>query len=84
MISHPEISSTCALVFKVICALGLFKLIDKDIASCIYTGMMTDTGNFSYNSNDPELYTIIAELLKQVLTRMPCISVLVMSIPKVR
>lgn len=64
VISHPEISSTCALVFKVICALGLFKLIDKDIASCIYTGMMTDTGNFSYNSNDPELYTIIAELIK--------------------
>ena len=38
--------------------------ITKDIAECIYTGMMTDTGNFSYNSQNPEIYLIINELLK--------------------
>ena len=27
--------------------------------------MMTDTGNFSYNSNDPDLYIIISDLLKK-------------------
>ena len=27
--------------------------------------MMSDTGNFSYNSNDPDLYTVIAELLRK-------------------
>lgn len=26
--------------------------------------MMTDTGNFTYNSNDPDLYLMIAELLR--------------------
>jgi phosphoesterase RecJ-like protein len=31
--------------------------------------MMTDTGNFSYNSNDPDLYTIIAELLKKGINK---------------
>lgn len=63
-ISRPKESSTCALLFKVMCALGLAPLIDRNTATCIYTGMMTDTGNFSYNSNDPELYAIISFLLK--------------------
>ncbi len=63
-ISHPEESSTCALLFRVICALGLMPLVTKTIASCIYTGMMTDTGNFSYSSNNPELYIMIARLLE--------------------
>ena len=35
------------------------------MADCIYTGMMTDTGAFSYNSNNPEIYSIISELLKK-------------------
>lgn len=64
-ISHPDQSSTCALLFRLLCRLELFPLIDRNAAMCIYTGMMTDTGNFSYNSNDPELYLIIAELLRK-------------------
>ena len=64
LISRPNESSTCALLFRVISALGLLPLLNKTIASCIYTGMMTDTGNFSYNSNDPELYAIIIKLLE--------------------
>jgi len=34
-----------------------------EFATCIYTGMMTDTGNFSYNSCQPEMYSIVAMLL---------------------
>ena len=49
VISHPEMSSTCLLVFRVLCRLELFNLIDKKAAECIYTGMMNDTGNFKYN-----------------------------------
>lgn len=65
VISYPEMSSTCLLVFRVLCRLELFSKIDKHAAECIYTGMMTDTGNFTYNSADPDIYTIIAELLKK-------------------
>ncbi len=65
VISHPEVSSTSMLVFRVLCRLELFDDIDRDAAECIYTGMMTDTGNFTYNSNDPDLYVVIAELLKK-------------------
>ena len=64
-ISHPEMSSTCLLVFRLLCRLELFDRIDKKVAECIYTGMMTDTGNFTYNSSDPNIYIIISELLKK-------------------
>lgn len=64
-ISHPEVSSTCMLLFRVLCRLELFEKIKRMAAECIYTGMMTDTGNFTYNSNDPDIYVVIAELLKK-------------------
>ena len=63
IISHPEISSTSELVFRFICRMGLFDYVDKSCAECIYTGMMTDTGSFTYNSNSPSIYYIISELL---------------------
>ena len=63
VISHPEISSTAELVFRLICRLGHFSDITKEGAECIYTGMMTDTGGFTYNSNNREIYFIISELL---------------------
>lgn len=63
VISHPEICSTSELVFRLICRMGDFNRIDKTIGECIYTGMMTDTGSFTYNSNSPEIYFIISELL---------------------
>jgi phosphoesterase RecJ-like protein len=65
VISHPEISSTSELVFRLICRMGYFSDISKEAAECIYTGMMTDTGSFSYNSNRPEIYFIISELLSK-------------------
>lgn len=65
VISHPEISSTSELVFRLICRLGYFEDISKEGAECIYTGMMTDTGGFIYNSNNRETYFIISELLSK-------------------
>lgn len=64
-ISHPEISSTSELVFRLICGMGAFELITKPCAEAIYTGMMTDTGAFTYNSNHPDIYFIISQLLKK-------------------
>lgn len=64
-ISHPGISSTSELVFRLICRMGCFDDITLEGAECIYTGMMTDTGGFTYNSNDREIYFIISELLSK-------------------
>ena len=92
--SHPEASSACEIVYKLIAAdaadryavgpqccktadavgpsqsdcktanaVGPLAL-KAEIATCIYTGLMTDTGNFSYNSTNPYLYDIIASLLR--------------------
>jgi phosphoesterase RecJ-like protein len=65
VISHPKISSTSELVFRLICRMGYFSDISYEGAQCIYTGMMTDTGGFTYNSNDREIYFIISELLSK-------------------
>lgn len=65
VISYPEMSSASEMVFRLICALKGFDDINQEGAVCIYTGMMTDTGGFTYHSNDPALYLIIQELLKK-------------------
>lgn len=63
--SYPQISSTSEMVFRLICRMGFFEDINQHCAECIYTGMMTDTGAFTYNSNNPEIYYIIGELIKK-------------------
>ena len=64
-ISHPEIVATAELVFRLICRMGYFSNLNHYCAEAIYTGMMTDTGGFTFNSNHPEIYHIIFELLKK-------------------
>ena len=64
IISYPEISSTSELIFRLICRMGHFSDINLGCAECIYTGMITDTGGFTYNSNHEEIYSIIYELIK--------------------
>lgn len=46
--SNPKASSTCEMIYAFIDAMGNKNQIDKDIATCLYTGIMTDTGNFKY------------------------------------
>lgn len=65
VISYPQISSTSELIFRLICRMGDYDAISKESAECIYTGMMTDTGGFTYNSNNSEIYYIISELLNK-------------------
>ncbi len=63
-ISHPGISSTCELVFRLLYQGGKINDFDQTISECLYTGMMTDTGGFTFNSNNPEIYQIISFLLR--------------------
>ena len=64
-ISHPEACSTCELVFRLIHQLGGFEQMTRLGATCIYTGMMTDTGGFTYSSSRPEIYEVISLLLSK-------------------
>ena len=61
--SYPDISSTCELIFKIITKLKNSNTIDKDICTCIYLGMMTDTGSFQYNGVNCETHLILSALL---------------------
>lgn len=62
-ISCPHMSSTCELVFRIVWQLGGFQQMDNHFAVPVYCGMMTDTGGFTYNSNDPSTFFIISQLL---------------------
>ena len=62
-VSHPKMSSTSELVFRIIWQLGGFEEMSRKCAVCIYCGMMTDTGGFTYNSNQPEIFFIVSQLL---------------------
>ncbi len=64
-VSFPECSSTCDLLFRVLTGIGEIDKLSLHGAEDIYAGMCTDTGGFTYNSKDPDLFNIIAELLKK-------------------
>jgi phosphoesterase RecJ-like protein len=63
VVSQPEASSTCELVFRIVWQMGAFADLGKPFAVPVYCGMMTDTGGFTFNSNRPEIFQIISELL---------------------
>ncbi|MFZ4414532.1 MAG: DHH family phosphoesterase [Bacteroidales bacterium] len=62
--SETKVSSTSELIYDFIVAMGDEKLMNIDISSCIYVGIMTDTGSFSYSCNYEKTYQISASLLK--------------------
>ncbi len=68
-VSQPEASSTCELVFRLVWQLGAFEQLDKHFAVPVYCGMMTDTGGFTYNSCDPDIYFIISQLLTKRINK---------------
>lgn len=69
VISYPAMSSTSEMIFRVICRMGYFSEISVECATCIYLGMMTDTGAFTFNSTHPEIFVIISELIKKGINK---------------
>ena len=68
-VSRPEASSTCELVFRLVWQLGEFDKLDRKFAIPVYCGMMTDTGGFTYNSTNPEIFYIISLLLTKKINK---------------
>ena len=69
-ISFPEASSTCELVFRVLMQMGELRLMDRMAASCLYVGLMTDTGGFAYSCDSPEFYEILASVMRRRIDRL--------------
>ena len=68
-VSRPQASSTSELVFRLAWQLGCFEQLGKHFAVPVYCGMMTDTGGFTYNSSDPDIYFIISQLLTKRINK---------------
>jgi phosphoesterase RecJ-like protein len=58
----PDVAAAGEIVFRLSKTLGIEP--DKDIAACLYTAIMTDTGNFAYNNTNPDTFIAASELLK--------------------
>lgn len=63
--SFPRMSSASELSFRIICALGQADRINLDVATCLASGIITDTRNLSVNCDDPELLLVLYELLSR-------------------
>ena len=67
--SRPEASSTSELVYELLTELEGNDVLDTTVATCIFTGIMTDTGCFNYNSSSPNVFHIIANLLESGINK---------------
>ena len=61
--SDTSIGSTCEMIYNLISYLDKKDLIDKTIATCIYTGITTDTGSFRFSSTTSTTHRIVADLI---------------------
>ena len=63
--SDEKASSTCELIYNTIVSLGSQEAINKTIAICLYTGIMTDTGGFRFSMTSPQTHRVAAVLLEK-------------------
>lgn len=63
MYSDVNMSSTCEMIFNLVRKLGSDNDITADMANCMYTGIMTDTGSFKFAATTSDTHRAIATLL---------------------
>ena len=61
-ISDVKMSSTCEIIYDFIVQSGHSNLLNLEIAQCLYTGLMTDTGSFRFPSTTASVHKIVAHL----------------------
>ncbi|WP_203257283.1 DHH family phosphoesterase [Hyunsoonleella ulvae] len=61
--SDVSMSSTCEMIYHFIDMLGSTDKVDAEIATCLYLGIMTDTGSFRFPSTTSTTHRIVAELI---------------------
>ena len=59
----PTICSTSQMVYQFMDSMGDLALMDEKIATCLYTGILTDTGSFRFPATDSNTHRIVANLL---------------------
>ena len=61
--SNTKFGSTCEMIYNFITFLGHKNLIDQTIATCLYTGIVTDSGSFRFPTTTSETHRVAAGLL---------------------
>lgn len=61
--SDTSFGSTCEMIYNFISFLNQKPLIDKTIATCLYTGILTDSGGFRFPKTTGTTHRIIAEFI---------------------
>ncbi|UUC47397.1 DHH family phosphoesterase [Flavobacterium cerinum] len=61
--SDTNYGSTCEMVYTFLTELGMAELIDKTIATCIYTGIVTDSGSFRFPLTTSTTHRVVADLI---------------------
>ena len=64
MYSDVCMSSTCEMIYHFLDKMSLVNNINTNIASCIYTGIMTDTGSFRFPLTSETTHKVISTLIK--------------------
>ena len=63
--SDVTIPATSQMVYHFIQQLNEEEKVDKEIAECLYTGIMTDTGGFRFRSTSATTHRIVADLIEK-------------------
>lgn len=63
--SDISYGSTCQMIYDFINALGYNNLINKEIATCLYTGIVTDSGSFRFPKTTSETHKCVANLIEK-------------------
>ncbi len=66
-ISDTGKSSTCEMIFDLVRDSGYLNLLDQTSASCLYAGVVGDTGNFKFSSTTASVHRMVAELMDRGL-----------------
>lgn len=63
--SDVTVCATCQMVYHTFEMLDATHLVDGDMATCLYTGIMTDTGSFRFRSTTATTHRVIADLIEK-------------------
>ncbi len=60
---NPKKAATCLILYDIISE-GFVEFLDEDIAMCLLTGIITDTGGFKYRNTNSEVFKAVSDLVK--------------------
>ena len=62
--SIPQTSSSCEVLYRFLTEISTQQFLNQEIGTCLYTGIITDTGSLSFGCNDPETYKLLTKLME--------------------